>query len=127
MLDTIFWTGANPNTGFFSFNTCDFGSNCTATFIDNYELYEISTDTTLADLTVNGSTVASFDSATFSYDVELPNGTTDVPVVAAVAGNANATVVVTQAAELPGAASILVTAEDDSSTATYVINFTVAP
>lgn len=39
MVDTAFTTGASPVTGFFSFNTCDFGSTATETYIDNYELF----------------------------------------------------------------------------------------
>ncbi|MFC0878784.1 LamG-like jellyroll fold domain-containing protein, partial [Saccharicrinis sp. FJH2] len=40
LVDTTFTTGPNAGTNFFSFNTCDYGSNCTACYIDNYEFYE---------------------------------------------------------------------------------------
>ncbi len=40
LLDTTFTTGAGASSGFFSFNTCDYSSNCTECYIDNYEIYE---------------------------------------------------------------------------------------
>ena len=39
LVDRTFTTSATPTTGFFSFNTCDFGSTATEVHIDNYELY----------------------------------------------------------------------------------------
>ncbi len=41
MVDTTFTTGANAGTNFFSFNTCDFGSDAEETYIDNYQFYEL--------------------------------------------------------------------------------------
>ena len=41
LLDTIFTTSANAGSGFMSFNTCDFSSAATKTYIDNWELYEL--------------------------------------------------------------------------------------
>lgn len=85
----------------------------------------LSDDATLSDLTVGGETVTGFAAATTAYNVELPFGTTAVP---AVVGTANSTfaksVVVTPATSLPGATTVVVTAEDNS-TKTYTVNFTV--
>ncbi|HKJ44132.1 MAG TPA: LamG-like jellyroll fold domain-containing protein, partial [Sunxiuqinia sp.] len=86
-----------------------------------------SSDASLADLQMSGTTVAGFDAATMTYDVELNTGTTAVPSVAATTTDANATVVITDATELPGSTTIVVTAEDGTTTSTYTINFTVKP
>ncbi len=126
-LDTVFMTGASPGVGFFSFNTCDFSSNCTAAYIDNYELYELSPDASLSDLLVSGSTVNGFDAATYNYNVDLAAGTTDVPVVTATTTSEYAEAVVTAAAGLPGSTTVKVTAEDGVTEATYTINFAVIP
>ncbi|MDP4095047.1 MAG: S-layer homology domain-containing protein, partial [Bacillota bacterium] len=84
-----------------------------------------STDATLNSLTVNGTAVTGFAAATYTYSVVLPAGTTVVPVVAAAVSNTNAKTVVTQAASLPGAATVAVTAADGATKLTYTINFTV--
>ena len=83
-------------------------------------------DATLKSITVNGEEVEDFDPATTAYDVELPYGTTIVPVVAATATSSKATVAVTQATAVTGTASILVTAEDNTTTQTYTVSFSVA-
>lgn len=81
---------------------------------------------TLKSITVGGEALEGFSAETETYNVELPYGTMDVPVVAAVATSAKANAVVTPAASLPGATTIVVTAEDGTTTKTYTINFTVA-
>ena len=83
-------------------------------------------DATLKSITANSEEVEKFDPATTAYDVELPYGTTDIPVVAATATSSKATVSVTQATAVTGTASILVTAEDNTTTQTYTVSFTVA-
>ncbi len=79
----------------------------------------------LSDLQVSGTTVTNFSSATVTYNVVLPVFTTTVPSVTAMTTDSNATYKVTNAASLPGATTLLVTAQDGSTT-TYTINFTVA-
>ncbi len=87
----------------------------------------LSSNATLNDLTVNGTTVSGFDPDVLSYDVELPAETTVVPTVTAtVYDTGKATAVVTPAGGLPGTTTVLVTAEDGSTTETYSVNFTVA-
>lgn len=86
----------------------------------------VSTDATLSGLTYNGTSVPNFSASQTSYDVELPAGTTAVPTVAATANESHATVAVTPASAIPGTASVLVTAEDGTTTKTYTINFSVA-
>lgn len=85
-----------------------------------------SSDATLKSLSVNGELVKDFNAATLTYGVELPVGTTEIPTVAAEATSTVATVVITQATELPGTATVVVTAEDGVTTSTYTINFTVS-
>ena len=87
----------------------------------------VSTDATLSSLTYNGTSVPNFAATTLSYDVELPAGTTAVPTVAAVKHDTKASdPVITQASALPGTATVVVTAEDGTTTKTYTVNFTVA-
>ncbi len=92
---------------------------------DYYE--NLATDNaTLKSITVDGKALEGFDPATETYNVELPFGTTAVPVVEAVATSKNANAVVTPAAAIPGATTIVVTAEDGTTIKTYTINFTAA-
>jgi uncharacterized repeat protein (TIGR01451 family) len=86
------------------------------------------TDATLSDLTLNGTTVTGFDPATLSYNVELPYGTETVPTVAATPTDSNATKVITQAENVTGTevertATVVVTAEDGTTTKTYKVIF----
>lgn len=85
----------------------------------------MSTDATLKSLTYNGTSVPNFSPTTYVYNIELASNAT-VPTVAAVANDIKATAVVTQASGLPGVAKVLVTAEDNTVTQTYTVNFTVA-
>ncbi len=82
---------------------------------------------TLTDLTSGGTTVTGFAATTYTYNVELPYGTTVVPTVIATTTDANATKVITPAASLPGATTVVVTAQNGTSTQTYTINYTLAP
>ena len=83
-------------------------------------------DATLKSITVNDEKIEGFAPETTTYNVELPFGTTTVPVVAATATSAKATVSVTQATAVDGTATIMVTAEDGIATKTYTVKFTVA-
>ena len=86
----------------------------------------VSDDATLSALTYNGTSVPNFSAQTEHYDVELPAGTTTVPTVAGTANESHATVSVTPATNLPGTTTIVVTAQDGTTTKTYSITFTVA-
>ena len=90
-----------------------------------------STDATLSDLTVDATTVTGFEATTLTYNVELAYGTTDIPTVAGVLADTNATKVETQATDLAGdlaarTATVEVLAEDASTTLTYSVVFTIA-
>ncbi|WP_299887190.1 T9SS type A sorting domain-containing protein [uncultured Lacinutrix sp.] len=86
------------------------------------------TDATLSDLQVEMTTVTGFSSATENYAIELPIGTTAIPqITLATTTDALATVTtITQAAALPGDATVLVTAQDGITTKTYTVSFSVA-
>jgi hypothetical protein len=92
----------------------------------NYTIAPASNVATLSNLTTGGTTVTGFVSGTYTYNVELPFGTTVVPTVTGIATDANATVVVTPAASLPGATTVVVTAQDGTTQLTYTINYTLA-
>jgi len=98
----------------------------TETYTINFTIALPNTDATLSDLQIDGSTVSGFSPSTFTYNEELPYGTTIVPTVTATLNDANASMVINDAASLPGSATVLVTAEDGSTTETYTINFTIA-
>ena len=83
-------------------------------------------DATLKSITVNGKEVDGFAPGTTTYNIALPFGTTQVPVVAATATSSKATVSVTQAESVNGTATITVKAEDGTTQKTYTINFSVA-
>ena len=80
---------------------------------------------TLAEITVNGNAIVDFHADTLNYTVELPYGTTEIPVVEATPSAENATLSITQATTVDGTATILVTAEDGTTTRTYTVSFTL--
>ena len=80
----------------------------------------------LSSITINGEALEGFGANVDTYNVELPYGTTVVPTIVATSEAPNATVVVNNAASVNAAATIVVTAEDGTTTKTYTINFTVA-
>ncbi|PLX14922.1 MAG: hypothetical protein C0598_00285 [Marinilabiliales bacterium] len=84
------------------------------------------TDARLDMVEFDGTQYSDFDSDIFEYNIELPDGTVDVPVVTGIPMEETSTVVVVPATELPGTTVIDVFAEDLSSHNTYTFNFTVA-
>jgi hypothetical protein len=90
--------------------------------------YVPSGDAALSDLGVGGETVAGFVYKQYEYTVQLPYGTqpgSPAAFVSATPNDSRANVRITQAASLPGAAQVEVTAED-GTVLTYTIHFTVA-
>jgi len=83
------------------------------------------TEAALTDLKVGGVTVAGFNADTYSYNVELPYGTTIAPAVTATARDSKAVKTITNAPVLPGATNVVVTANDGITQLTYTINFTI--
>jgi len=98
-------------------------------FIDDVSLNfasglgNITDDTSLSDLTIDGTTISGFSPLETNYDVYLPEGTTTVPTVVATTTDVDATNVITDATSLPGTTSILITAEDGTTTSTVTVNF----
>jgi len=86
----------------------------------------LSNDATLSDLLVDGVSVTGFTPATLAYDVELTPGTVTVPPVTATTTDFTATKVITDAADVTGQATVVVTAEDNIATSTYTIDFSLA-
>ena len=85
------------------------------------------TDATLSDLQVDGATVTGFSPATETYSVELPEGTTVVPqITTATTTDVSASRVITQASGIPDDATVLVTAQDGTTTKTYTVSFAIA-
>ena len=58
-----------------------------------------------------------------NYSVLLPSGTTTTPTVAGVSSDTNAKVVENQATTIPGNATVVVTAEDETIQITYQVTF----
>ena len=82
-----------------------------------------STNANLASLMVGGTPVVGFSPTVTTYEVALPPATTVAPTVTATTADARATAAITQAAAIPGAATVRVTAEDGTTVVTYTINF----
>ena len=80
----------------------------------------------LAEIQVNGNSLTGFNAYLNTYNVQLPYGTTEVPVVTASAQDGGATVTITQATSTTGTATIHVAAADGTTTNTYTLNFSVA-
>ena len=101
-------------------------------YVDNLYFWKTptasGTDATLSDLQVDMATVTGFSPNTENYPVELPIGTTVIPqITSATTTDSNATVTtITQASALPGDATVLVTAQDGTTTKTYTVSFSVA-
>ncbi len=83
------------------------------------------TDATLSDLTVNGVTIPGFNPDTLYYDYNVPNGD-PIPVVDGTTTDPLASLVVTQAVDPNGTATLVVTSEDGNTTLTYIVNFIYA-
>ena len=74
----------------------------------------------LSNLTVNGETISGFNPLSTSYKLVLPYGTTEIPTIDAAADGH--TVTITQAASLPGVASIKVVGGDPGLYTIYSVS-----
>ena len=82
------------------------------------------TDTTLSDLQVDSATISGFSAGTTSYTYSLLEGTTDIPqITAATTTDTNAQTTITQATAIPGDATVVVTAQDGTTTQTYTVSY----
>lgn len=85
----------------------------------------IEDDASLSDLTQGGATIAGFTEIKTTYDIFLAEGTTVVPTIAATPNNPSATAVITAATSIPGTTTIIITAEDGTTTNNVSINFSI--
>lgn len=82
------------------------------------------TDATLNRINLSQGTLdPAFDPNIFTYNVVLPNGTTEIPSVSADPIDFNDEIVITQADSIPGTATIVVTSADGQKINTYTVNF----
>jgi hypothetical protein len=104
----------------------DFGSK--EIFQSEYSIENgaFSVEASGSSITYNGIPVPEFNPAVLEYNIELPQGTTEVPLVEGIPTDPNATVVVVPAWELPGTTIVDVFSEDLLHRNTYQIHFTVA-
>jgi len=84
--------------------------------------YTTGSDATLMDLTVDGETIDGFDPGITYYEVDVNQGA-DIPVIDGTPTDPLASKEVTQATEIPGDGTILVTAEDGTTQLTYTVHF----
>lgn len=97
----------------------------TASYIVNFSV-QLSSNAKLDSLKYNGFQVPGFHPDTLNYHVILVPGTSIVPHVTAITQWKGLTPSITAASVLPGTTTIVVTAEDGTTSRTYTISFTVA-
>jgi hypothetical protein len=78
-----------------------------------------------SSMTYNGIPVPDFTPQVLEYNIELPEGTTEVPIVEGIAADPKATVVVLPTWELPGTTIVDMFSEDLVHRVTYQIHFSV--
>ncbi|MDD4489573.1 MAG: T9SS type A sorting domain-containing protein [Paludibacter sp.] len=92
--------------------------------------YTSSTDASLSDLKFNGSTINGFSPETYSYQINLPYGSS-VPTVEdilATTSHANAGIELTRSTStFPTTITVSVTAEDEATNVDYIITFNEGP
>lgn len=87
---------------------------------------EESNNAKLNSILINGEPLAGFNPSVMAYNVALPYGTTQTPVVEVVPAEDKQKVTITQATSTTGKAVINVTAADGKTKMTYTISFSVA-
>ena len=109
-----------------AFNDAGSGNSPTI-FIDNIYFYRSETplekNAYLNDLSVNGTTIESFNPNKFNYTLNVSAGATNLPILTAQKSNTDAHIEITQATSLPGIASAKVISSDSSTTNTYIVYF----
>lgn len=97
------------------------------TYTVNMSVYVRSTDATLSDLSVDGTTVSGFGNDVLSYDILLNEGVTSI-AVGAITTDDSATVAGLGTIDVSGGSGstdVVVTAEDKTTTVTYTINYEI--
>ncbi|MBV6443522.1 MAG: T9SS C-terminal target domain-containing protein [Haliscomenobacteraceae bacterium CHB4] len=80
-------------------------------------------DATLSDLQVDGATIPGFTPSANTYSYGVPGGNPVPQITLATTNNPMATASITQAAGIPGDATVLVTAADGTTQNTYTISY----
>jgi|GEM_PF-3082372 len=103
-------------------------SGAIADLTGNIELdFNSNNDATLSNITLpTGVLTPTFDKNVTNYNVILPFGSTEVPQILAAASDPKALIHITQASSTTGSALIVVTANDQVTTQTYEIRFTLS-
>ncbi|WP_167612212.1 LamG-like jellyroll fold domain-containing protein [Maribellus sediminis] len=77
-IDTTFTTGENPTDDFISFNKCDYESNCTYCYIDNYEVF-VDNGTSVGDIDESAIRVyPTYSTGDFKVETDGSHGTITV-------------------------------------------------
>ena len=108
-------------------SSVNYGDGTTYYLIDVDVVAAPSSDATLKNITYNGLSLEDFESDKLNYQVSLEAGTTDAPAVSAETNDSKASTQITQPASPTGTATIVVTAEDGTTTKTYTVQFSVEP
>ena len=118
-------TVGHPTTATVSVTAED--GTTTKTYTINFTRAELSHDADLKDIKVNGTSITGFAVGTTTYNVTVPFSATTNTTVTATTNNTAASAVVTGPNAVTGTATIVVTAEDGTTTKTYTVNITKAP
>ena len=84
-----------------------------------------SSEARLSEITLDGVLIEGFDPDIYEYDIVLPEGTTEAPIVDGETIDDGAMSLISQAFELPGDAVIDVFAENLATTRRYIVHFTI--
>ncbi|MBS2099619.1 cadherin-like beta sandwich domain-containing protein, partial [Carboxylicivirga linearis] len=114
------------DNGLMYFNNYGIGGN--VGYIDNWEMYEVSSDATLSAINIDGSLIDEFASGTTNYNIDVP-ANTESSVITASTNDANSTIAITNNGNIDltsgsGTATITVTAESGDEV-TYTVNISV--
>ncbi|MDR0364136.1 MAG: M6 family metalloprotease domain-containing protein, partial [Bacteroidales bacterium] len=95
---------------------------------ENNQIWKVSVvkysnDATLSDIKINGESIEAFSPEIMSYNIALPYGTTGLPITSYTLNDENATAVQTNASQIPGTTTIVVTSQDGTVENTYSLNF----
>ncbi|MFK5857265.1 MAG: T9SS type A sorting domain-containing protein [Bacteroidota bacterium] len=82
-----------------------------------------SNEARLSSITLDGEALENFDPDVFEYEVKLPLGTIEEPVLSGIAMNGDALVITSMAFAIPGTAKLDVYAEDRFAHKQYEINY----
>ena len=90
-------------------------------YVINFVSSDLSPNSLLADILINGFSIDNFIPTEFGYSVVLPEGTLEIPVIQAVKGEDHQTVSMTTS----GQDVIITVTAQDGTISTYTVNITV--